>query len=71
MRQAERDAGKRPGLTSLERERLTELERENRELRRANEIPCAILHKPAVLFLGEPTASACSRSPTGALRRPK
>jgi transposase len=38
VRQAERDAGKRPGLTSSERERLKELERENRELRRANEI---------------------------------
>jgi transposase len=38
VRQAERDAGKRPGLTSSERERLKELERENRELKRANEI---------------------------------
>ena len=38
VRQAERDSGKRPGLTSSERERLKELERENRELRRANEI---------------------------------
>jgi len=38
VRQAERDAGRRPGLTSSERERLKELERENRELRRANEI---------------------------------
>jgi len=38
VRQAERDAGKRAGLTSSERERLKELERENRELRRANEI---------------------------------
>ena len=38
VRQSERDAGKRPGLTSSERERLKELERENRELRRANEI---------------------------------
>jgi transposase-like protein len=37
-RQAERDAGKRPGLTSSERERLKELEHENRELKRANEI---------------------------------
>jgi transposase len=35
---AERDAGKRPGLTSEERERLKQLERENVELRRANEI---------------------------------
>jgi len=38
VRQAERDAGARPGLTSSERERLKELERENRELKRANEI---------------------------------
>ena len=38
VRQAERDLGKRPGLTSSERERLKDLERENRELRRANEI---------------------------------
>jgi transposase len=38
VRQAERDAGDRPGLTSSERERLRELERENRELKRANEI---------------------------------
>ena len=36
--QAERDQGKRPGTTSTERERLKELERENRELKRANEI---------------------------------
>ena len=38
VRQAERDAGKRPGLTTEERERLKALERENRELKRANEI---------------------------------
>ena len=38
VRQAERDEGGRPGLTSAERERLKALERENRELRRANEI---------------------------------
>ena len=37
IRQAERDQGRRPGLTSAERERLEALERENRELRRANE----------------------------------
>ena len=36
--QAERDQGKRPGLTTEERGRLKELEREVRELRRANEI---------------------------------
>ena len=38
LRQAERDTGQRPGLTTSERERLTALEREVRELRRANEI---------------------------------
>jgi len=36
--QAERDEGKRPGLSRTERERLKDLERENRELKRANEI---------------------------------
>ena len=34
----ERDAGERPGLTSAERDRIKELEREVRELRVANEI---------------------------------
>ena len=38
VRQAERDQGLRDGTTSEERDRLTVLERENRELRQANEI---------------------------------
>jgi transposase len=38
VRQAERDHGERAGLTTSERERLKELEREVRELKRANEI---------------------------------
>ncbi len=38
LRQAERDAGERAGLTTDERARLKALERENRELRQANEI---------------------------------
>jgi transposase-like protein len=38
VRRAEVDEGRRPGLTSSERERLKSLERENRELQRANEI---------------------------------
>src|SRR5258705_337479 len=46
VRQAERDAGKRPGLTTDERQRLKDLERENFELRRANEI----LKKAAAYF---------------------
>jgi transposase len=38
VRQAERNAGQRPGLTTDDRARLKELERENFELKRANEI---------------------------------
>ncbi|MFC3448728.1 IS3 family transposase [Amycolatopsis speibonae] len=38
VRQAETDGGARPGVTTAESERVRELERENRELRRANEI---------------------------------
>jgi transposase len=38
VRQAERDGGRRAGLTTDERQRVKELERENRELKRANEI---------------------------------
>ena len=38
VRQAEVDDGRRPGVSSAEAERIKELERENRELRRANEI---------------------------------
>ncbi len=36
--QAEIDAGHRPGVTTEEAQRIAELEREVRELRRANEI---------------------------------
>ena len=38
VRQSEIDQGKRGGVSTNERERLKELERENRELKRANEI---------------------------------
>ena len=46
VRQAERDQGRRSGVTSTERERLKQLERENRELKRANEI----LRKASAFF---------------------
>jgi transposase len=46
VRQAERDQGRRAGVPSTERERLKELERENRELKRANEI----LRKASAFF---------------------
>ena len=38
MKQADIDGGKRPGPTTEQQPRITELQRENRELRRANEI---------------------------------
>lgn len=46
VRQAERDQGRRAGVTSTERDRLKQLERENRELKRANEI----LRKASAFF---------------------
>ena len=47
VRREEIDEGQRPGLTTTERERMKELERENKELRRANEIL-----KAAAAFFG-------------------
>jgi transposase len=38
VRQAEVDAGQRPGVRTAEQQRISELEREVRELRRANDI---------------------------------
>jgi transposase-like protein len=46
VRQAERDLGKREGVSTTERQRVKELERENKELRRANEI----LRKASAFF---------------------
>jgi len=46
VRRVEIDAGRRGGLTSDERARIKELERESRELRRANEI----LRKASAFF---------------------
>ena len=47
--QAEIDAGSRPGTTTTEAERLSELEREVKELRRAN----AILRSASAFFAAE------------------
>jgi transposase-like protein len=46
VKQAERDTGRRPGPTTDMAARLKALERENRELRQANEI----LRKPSAYF---------------------
>jgi transposase len=45
--EAEVEEGRRPGLSTAERSRISDLERENRELRRANEIL-----KTAAIFFG-------------------
>jgi len=47
INQAEVDGGQRPGIPTAERQRIVELEREVRELRRANEIL-----KSAAAFFG-------------------
>jgi transposase len=47
--QAEVDAGDRPGTSTSDAQRLAELERENRELRRAN----AILKSASAFFAAE------------------
>jgi transposase len=57
VRQAEGDAGARPGLTSNERARLATLEREVKELRRANEI----LRRASAYF----AQAGCSRAELG------
>ena len=49
VQQARIDAGDKPGLTTDERARLLQLERENRELRRAN----AILKSASAFFAAE------------------
>ena len=49
VKQAETDAGQRPGTSSSDAERLAALERENRELRRANQI----LKSAATFFAAE------------------
>jgi hypothetical protein len=69
VNQAEIDQGQRPGVTTEERRRITELERENRELRRANEIL-----KAASIFFAFLSSTVVRRGrelrrrPPGALR---
>lgn len=61
VERAEVDQDRVDGVSSLERERMKALERENRELRRANEI----LHKASAYF------AQAERDGQGHLRRPK
>ena len=57
VERADIDAGRRPGVTTEDKERIAELEKENRELRRAN----AILKSASAFFAAKSTAR--SRSP--------
>ncbi|MBA3844673.1 MAG: transposase [Actinobacteria bacterium] len=52
VRRAERDTGQRPGLTTSERERMKDLEREVREVREVRELKRAneILRKASAYF---------------------
>jgi len=49
VKRAEIDAGVKPGVSSVEAERVRQLEQENRELRRANEI----LRRASAFFAAE------------------
>ena len=49
LRRHQVDAGERPGLTTDERQKMKELERENRDLKRANEI----LRRASAFFAAE------------------
>ena len=73
VRRAETDAGQRPGLTTDERERLKQLERENRELKRANEILKSVSREPAPTAPASPgfctaTKWQWSRSPAATVK---
>jgi transposase len=63
VRQAEIDSGRRQGLSSDERARLKALEKENRELRRANEIL-----KSAATFFGAELCATRRRVDRGGVR---
>lgn len=59
VRQAQIDGGARPGTTTSDAERLAQLEREVRELRRANEI----MKTSAAFFAGIPPGGHSLRGP--------
>ena len=64
MRRAQVDGGLRSGVTTLERERIRELERESRELRRANEIlRAASLFSPGSSTRDRPSREVHCREP--------
>ncbi len=56
VKRAEVDAGARPGTTTAEAQRIKELERENKELRRANEILRTVFVNEVVRSIMQPDA---------------
>ena len=69
VRRTERDSGRREGPTTEERERVKELERENRELRRANEILRKASARPTLRVGARPRRSSTADPSDGALPR--
>ena len=68
IRKAEVDGGQRPGLTSDERARMRELEREVKELRRANEILTAAAHSSERSSTANRRSSGVHRRAQGQVR---
>jgi len=56
VNRAEVDSGRRPGTSTADQQRIADLERENRELRRANDI----LKAASVFWLSERIRGSCS-----------
>src|SRR5260370_9306143 len=77
VKQAEINAGERPGITTKDQQRIAELEKENRELRRANEIlkaapaffPRALDPRRPKHWRSSTNTGAASRSRRSARRR--
>ena len=67
VKREEVDGGQRDGLTTSERDRLKQLERENKELRRANEILRADLQSSADCPVVLPTSCSTAAQPESAL----
>lgn len=64
IRRVQRDGGARPGLSSIEKARIKELEREDRELRQANDIlKKASAYLPALSQFADKSLPGSGRSP--------
>ena len=64
VRQAERDTGQRSGLTTDERQRLKELERDNRELKRAAGGPDIFRYMYVIIRMWQGECTATTLTPS-------